>query len=287
MLLDAGLGKQYWDEAVMTAAYVQNRLPSHAVDKTPFEKWFGRPPKMDYLRVFGCPAYVHVKRTKFDSKSRKLIFVGYCEDRKAFRFLDPENNGITISRDARFIEEMNIPHMAKPEAQTPEEIETELEWPEAVASQEENGARGEQCVQEEQLVPGKADHDSDEEFHDCEEQDHGDDRAAGQAGDVAEEQSSGKRSTRDMPPTRLRDYVVDVALVVEDDPVSYEEAVQGPEQDLWQAAMKEEYDNLMQNETWTSVELPAGRKPIASKWVFKKKEDSAENVTRYKARLVA
>lgn len=52
-----------------------------------------------------------------------------------------------------------------------------------------------------------------------------------------------------MPPTRLRDYVVDVALAAEGDPVPYEEADKGPEQDLWQVAMKEEYDNLMQNET--------------------------------------
>lgn len=88
-------------------------------------------------------------------------------------------------------------------------------------------------------------------------------------------------------PRRLQDYIVDVAFVVEDDPLCYDEAVQGPEQDLWQAAMKEEYDTLMQNETWTLVELPAGRKPIGSKWVFKKKEDSAGNVNRYKARLVA
>lgn len=32
-----------------------------------------------------------------------LLFVGYCDDRKAYRFLDLKTNVITVSRAARFI----------------------------------------------------------------------------------------------------------------------------------------------------------------------------------------
>ena len=35
------------------------------------------------------------------------------------------------------------------------------------------------------------------------------------------------------------------------------------------------------------MELPAGRKPIGSKWVFKKKTNAEGKVEKYKARLVA
>ena len=35
------------------------------------------------------------------------------------------------------------------------------------------------------------------------------------------------------------------------------------------------------------VELPNGRKPIGSKWVFKKKLNTTGKVEKYKARLVA
>ena len=41
------------------------------------------------------------------------------------------------------------------------------------------------------------------------------------------------------------------------------------------------------NEAWDLVELPDGRKPIGSKWVFKKKLNAAGKVEKYKARLVA
>eukprot|EP00253_Pinus_taeda_P006771 PITA_06771 len=41
------------------------------------------------------------------------------------------------------------------------------------------------------------------------------------------------------------------------------------------------------NEAWDLVELRAGRKPIGSKWVFKKKTNAEGKVEKYKARLVA
>ena len=45
--------------------------------------------------------------------------------------------------------------------------------------------------------------------------------------------------------------------------------------------------SLHKNEAWDLVELPAGRKPIGSKWVFKKKTNAEGKVEKYKARLVA
>eukprot|EP00253_Pinus_taeda_P024026 PITA_24026 len=41
------------------------------------------------------------------------------------------------------------------------------------------------------------------------------------------------------------------------------------------------------NEAWDLVEFPVGRKPIGSKWVFKKKTNEEGKVEKYKARLVA
>ena len=107
MLLDAGLEKQYWGEAVAAAAYIQNRLPSRTVHKTPFELWSGQKPDIGHLKVFGCEAFVHVpdaKRGKMDSKAKKLIFVGYDCGSKAYRFLNKQTNQITVSRDAKFLE---------------------------------------------------------------------------------------------------------------------------------------------------------------------------------------
>lgn len=65
-------------EAILTANFVQNRLPSLAMDKTPFELWMDRVPDLAKLEMFGCEALVHVpgeKRKNFDSKSTKLVFI--------------------------------------------------------------------------------------------------------------------------------------------------------------------------------------------------------------------
>lgn len=50
--------------------------------------------------------------------------------------------------------------------------------------------------------------------------------------------------------------------------------------------MEEEYNSLMENNTWSLCELPKGRKAIKNKWVYKIKRDSDGNISRYKARLV-
>eukprot|EP00253_Pinus_taeda_P020234 PITA_20234 len=50
--------------------------------------------------------------------------------------------------------------------------------------------------------------------------------------------------------------------------------------------MVDEMASLHKNEAWDLVELPIGRKPIGSKWVFKKKINAEGKVEKYKARSV-
>eukprot|EP00253_Pinus_taeda_P028459 PITA_28459 len=51
--------------------------------------------------------------------------------------------------------------------------------------------------------------------------------------------------------------------------------------------MVDEMESLHKNEAWDLVEFPARRKPITSKWVFKKKTNAEGKVEKYKAQLVA
>ena len=74
---------------------------------TPYEAWFGKKPKVEHLRVFGCDAYAHIpkdERGKLDSKARKCILLGYERDRKGYRLYDPVQQKILHSRDVRFNE---------------------------------------------------------------------------------------------------------------------------------------------------------------------------------------
>ena len=60
-----------------------------------------------------------------------------------------------------------------------------------------------------------------------------------------------------------------------------------PEKAHWLKAMEKEMKSLQESEVWDLVDLPSGRKPVGSKWVFKVKTDEDRNVERFKARLVA
>lgn len=51
--------------------------------------------------------------------------------------------------------------------------------------------------------------------------------------------------------------------------------------------MNKELDALEENNTWTIMPLPPGKKSIGSKWVYKVKLKPDGTVERFKARLVA
>jgi hypothetical protein len=82
---------EFWGEAVVTAVYLQNRLPTKSlVGRTPYEAWHRRKPVVNHLRVFGCRAFVkqlgHVD--KLADRSRTGVFISYAEGAKAYRILD-------------------------------------------------------------------------------------------------------------------------------------------------------------------------------------------------------
>ena len=74
------------------------------------------------------------------------------------------------------------------------------------------------------------------------------------------------------------------------DPVTYSEAVCGPDAAAWKESMKSEYDSLMENKCWKLVPRPANTNVVSSKWVYKTKEEQTEKGTlgtRKKSRTVA
>eukprot|EP00253_Pinus_taeda_P036334 PITA_36334 len=74
--------------------------------------------------------------------------------------------------------------------------------------------------------------------------------------------------------------------ITDDDPRTMKEAVDSEDGKLWQEAMVDEMASLNKNEASDSMEFPAGRKPIRSKWVFKKKTNAEGKVEKYEAQLV-
>ena len=98
MLHESRLPTTFWGEALGSLVHVWNRCPTDAVDDaTPFELWHGHKPDVFHLRVWGCPAYVHVqknKRSAFGSHLEKCVFIGYPDGYKAWKFYNVETKRI-------------------------------------------------------------------------------------------------------------------------------------------------------------------------------------------------
>ena len=70
-----------WGNALETTLYSLNRVPTKAVDQTPYEIWNKRKPNLSYLKVWGCDAYVKSDIiNKLEPRSSKCKFIGYPKD---------------------------------------------------------------------------------------------------------------------------------------------------------------------------------------------------------------
>lgn len=275
MLLDSGLSKGLWAEALVTANYVRNRSSVSAHSKTPWEHMFGSKPDVSHLRVFGCAAYVHVPkqfRSKLDAVSSKGVFVGYEAHSKAYRVYMPEHDKVVVSVHVVCDEIGSIRVATTPSAapsgdavQQVELSDSDSEGPAGGAPEPGAGgqpARGEEAEEE-------IDYDG---FNN---------RYPLRSRRPPEEWWSSSKKQR------VNVAVTALTTTVPAEPSTYHEAIAAPDAPDWQKAMDEEMASLKANDTWTLEPLPPGVKPIPVKWVYKVKRDSSGNVERYKARLVA
>ncbi|XP_012155337.1 uncharacterized protein LOC105664634 [Ceratitis capitata] len=54
LLQKSGLGTSFWSEAVATSCFIRNKCPSSSIQwKTPYEKFYGNSPDLNYLKIFG------------------------------------------------------------------------------------------------------------------------------------------------------------------------------------------------------------------------------------------
>ena len=110
MLQFSHLSPQFWEEAVGTACYIQNRGFHRSLGlQTPYELWHGHKPNLSNLRIFGCDAYAfvpNVQRNKLDPRATKSIFIGYGEASgyKAYKLYDAQKRRIFFSRNVIFQE---------------------------------------------------------------------------------------------------------------------------------------------------------------------------------------
>src|SRR4051812_19631371 len=251
----------FWGYALETAAFTLNRAPSKSVETTPYELWFGAKPKLSFLKVWGCEAYVkNLMPDKLEPKAEKYVFIGYPKETIGHTFYHRSEGKIFVAKNGSFLEKEFISkEVTGRKVELDEVVEPSLELVSSAAPEDVP------------VPPSPTREETNDNGHEI-------------SNEVAKEP---RRSTRTRTTPDWYDPVLNVMLVDNtDEPAAYDEAMMSPDSDKWQEAMKSEMGSMYENQLWTLVDLPDGRKGVENKWVFKKKTDANGNITIYKARLV-
>ena len=109
LLLHGNVPSRFWGDAVLTACYLINRMPSSALDnKVPHSILFpGTPLHSLPPRVFGSTCFVHNLTPgldKLSARSLKCVFLGYHRSQKGYRCYSPTLRRYLISADVTFFE---------------------------------------------------------------------------------------------------------------------------------------------------------------------------------------
>ncbi|RVW87999.1 Retrovirus-related Pol polyprotein from transposon RE2 [Vitis vinifera] len=110
ILLHSNVPFRFWGDAVLTACYLINRMPSSVLhDQIPHSLLFPDQP-LYFLppRVFGCTCFVHILtpgQDKLSAKAMKCLFLGYSRLQKGYRCYSLETHRYFISADVTFFED--------------------------------------------------------------------------------------------------------------------------------------------------------------------------------------
>ncbi|KAG9446485.1 hypothetical protein H6P81_012613 [Aristolochia fimbriata] len=247
MRIHAGLPLHLWGATVDTAVYLINRSPSSALDgRIPEDVWAGKNVDYSFLKIFGCIAYAHI-------------------DREVRKKLDPKSTKCVFlgyGGDEYGYRLWDFDNNKVVPSEGEQQIETE----------QENESQGEQSSIDDGELHEYSNAQTD--FDDLE---------------IPQEEivTSGlRRSTRVRKPVQKLNLIVQhVLYTVAGEPESYDEAMADEAHLKWELAMKDEMLSLEENQTWELVKMPAKKKVLQNKWIFRVKQEVG-GVQRYKARLV-
>ena len=100
MMYLTDLPPSFWGYALETAAFTLNRAPSKSVETTPYELWFGKKPKLSFLKVWSCDAYVKkgFQPDKLKPESEKCVFIEYPKETVGYTFYHRSEGKIFVAK---------------------------------------------------------------------------------------------------------------------------------------------------------------------------------------------
>ena len=258
---------------------MHNRLPSRVSHgKSPLQLLFNHVPYYKALRIFRCACYPNTRpynNHKLVFRSGQCTFLCYSLTHKGYKCLNPSGK-IFISRDVIFYEHL-FPFSESLSSQPQH----------SSISQPLSFSQSPPILSSKQLVSSISTTSSPSpiafippvntttHLENCQDSN---------APIVSSSIPSTVGNTHYMITRSKKSIFKPKVYSVTKEPQSADEVLQN---ENWKIAMIDEYSALLRNNMWSLVDLPAGRKLIGCKWIFRAKENPDGSINKYKARLVA
>eukprot|EP00980_Cylindrotheca_fusiformis_P020335 scaffold7349_cov135-Cylindrotheca_fusiformis.AAC.1 len=91
ILYAAGLGTEFWSDALLHVVWLYNRTIHRSLDRTPYEAYTGKRPLLDNILTFGCritPKKAGERTTALDPHHFEGIFLGYKATNNSLKYWD-------------------------------------------------------------------------------------------------------------------------------------------------------------------------------------------------------
>jgi len=302
LLFHRQVPKEFWGDAILTACYLINRIPSSVLqNKIPYTLMYPNTPLFHLPpKKFGSMCFVHnfsPHKNKLDPRSHKGIFLGYSRTQKGYRCFIPSLRRYVLSADVTFFEHQSGHCSSVPPV--PSDSYDYLTLRETVFQQVDSLADNSTGTDPQRLrgplqvytrrhapapVPLSTSTSGPASSTTVPLSENSDDRLIALR--------KGKRTCTLHPLSNFVSYShlsssfksfissLDSYSV----PKTVSEALSMPG---WVQAMKDEMAALEHNETWDLVSIPPGKKVVGCKWVYTVKLNPDGTLARLKARLVA
>ncbi|XP_028122713.1 uncharacterized protein LOC114319850 [Camellia sinensis] len=294
----AGLSHlQYWLDAVSTATYLINRMPSSKLSNmSPYEIIFHSSLAYSSFKVFGCQCFSWLRpytSNKLQPRSTICVFLGYHPSLKGYRCRDLARGKIHISRHVIFHEDIFPFATAQPPSNSPSRsvntvapapcptspppsiflsFVVPLSLPTSPAAP--TPLSEPPAVQSQPIQPSDPNPSSLVLIHSI----------------FMDLPSVPPSSFSHSSPTNVHPMLTrsktsclvatSSSSFTDIEPSTYQQALTSP---IWYAAMLDEYHALLGQGTWSLVPIPSAKTAICCKWVFRIKRNSDGTIARYKA----
>ncbi|KAK2373624.1 putative mitochondrial protein [Trifolium repens] len=327
LLSKANLPMKYWDHAFITAAFLINRIPTPVLqNNSPYYVLLNKHPDYKALKIFGCACFPFLRpyhSTKLAYRSQECVFfLGYSSTYKGYKCLSSDGR-VYVSKDVLFNEQRfpynQIFSKNKPVPTSPASTNSPSQLSLFLPSLSTNTPTPTQQTSSPPptspsasntptqppvlnpipltTIPMSPDISTPTSLSDYSTTSSPPIQNSNASQHIFSSPSSGASSSISTPvlptiPPRVSHHMLTrsktknqpTILVTHIEPTSVKQELLSSH---WHAAMKDEYDALIRNNTWTLVPPPVHKQPIGCKWVFRVKENPDGTIHKYKARLVA